>query len=69
MTQASVRPCRSDMKAICAPSGETAGLVSIAGSSVSRVSRPSATETDQMSLLPERAEKKASQRPSGDHDG
>ena len=53
------------MKAIERPSGEKNGLMSMPGSSVSRVSRPSATATVQMSMLPPRPEKNVSVRPSG----
>jgi len=69
ITQTSIRPCRSDWKAMRSPSGEYTGLMSSHGLVVSCVSRPPSSCTVHTSAFPPRAEKKASRRPSGDQRG
>jgi hypothetical protein len=58
MIHASDRPLRSERKAIMRTSGEKNGLLSVAGSRVRWVNRPSLTRTLQISGFPARAEKK-----------
>jgi hypothetical protein len=66
MIHTSRRPLLSDWNAIHRPSGEKNGFTSSEAVCATGFASPDSTSTDQMSAVPERAEKNAMVRPSGD---